>query len=92
MTTTSRSTKTPTSSEDGDSAGVVRLSVNLAPDVADTLKKNAQRKGLSITEAIRRAIAVWAFLEEAKRKGQRLALIEDLGGGKERMREVVIVD
>jgi hypothetical protein len=73
-------------------SGVVRLSVNLAPDVAETLKDNARRKGLSITEGIRRAIAVWAFIEEAKRKGNRIALIEDLGGGKERLREVVLID
>src|SRR5512134_2119433 len=73
-------------------AGVVRLSVNLAADVAATLKDNARRKSISITEAIRRAIAVWAFLEEAKREGNRIALIEDLGGGKERLREIVLVD
>lgn len=70
---------------------VVRLSINLAPDVADVLKKRAARKGLSITEGIRRAIAVWNFLETERDKGNRLAVIESTDEG-DKIREIVLVD
>lgn len=70
---------------------IVRLSVNLAPDVADVLKKWSKSKGLSITEGVRRAIAVWNFLETARQEGHRFALIERTGDG-ERIREVMLID
>ena len=70
---------------------IVRLSVNLAPDVADVLKGWCARKGLSVTEGIRRAIAVWNFVETARSEGSRLALIEKVNG-EERVREVMLLD
>jgi hypothetical protein len=70
---------------------VVRLSINLAPDVAAILRKWSSEKRISATEAVRRAIAVWNFVESEKSKGNRLAVIE--GNGKnERIREVVLID
>jgi hypothetical protein len=43
--------------------GVIRLSCNLAGDVAAVLKRWAEQKRISITESVRRAISVWNFVE-----------------------------
>jgi hypothetical protein len=55
----------------------VRLSVNLSPEVADDLKGYASRKGISVTEAVRRAITVLTFVEEAQARGASLHLEEN---------------
>jgi hypothetical protein len=60
----------------------VRLSVNLRPDVADELKEYADRKGISVTEAVRRAIAVLSFVDEAQDRGASLN-VEENGSLKE---------
>jgi hypothetical protein len=70
---------------------VVRLSVNLAPDVADVLKFWKGRKGISITEAVRRAIAVWNFVENERDKGNRIAILEP-GRDGDRVKEMVFLD
>jgi len=48
---------------------VVRLSINLNPESADVLREYANRKGISITEAVRRAIGALSFLDESQSKG-----------------------
>ncbi|MEU1523937.1 hypothetical protein ABZ413_17225 [Nocardia rhamnosiphila] len=73
-------------------ADVVRLSINLAPDVAKVLRGWADRKHINVTEAIRRAIAVWNFVETEKANGNSLAVVENLSNGKQRIREVVLID
>jgi hypothetical protein len=73
-----------------DQTGVVRLSINLAADVADILKGWAATKAISVTEAVRRAIAVWNFVETEKAKGNKLAVIEG-EGSKQRVREVILI-
>lgn len=73
------------------SADVVRLSINLAPDVASILREWASKKRISATESVRRAIAVWNFIETEKSKGNRIAVIEGTGKN-ERIREVVLID
>lgn len=55
----------------------VRLSVNLNPEVAGELKQYAGRKGISITEAVRRAITVLAFVDSAQSRGASLHLEEE---------------
>jgi hypothetical protein len=56
---------------------LVRLSVNLGPEVADSLKGYANRKGVSVTEAVRRAIAVLGFIDDAQTRGASLQVEED---------------
>ena len=56
---------------------LVRLAVNLGPEAADVLKEYASRKGISVTEAVRRAIAVLAFVDEAQRRGASINVEED---------------
>ena len=55
---------------------LVRLSVNLSPVVAETLKEYATRKGISITEAIRRAISIMSYIDEAQERGAELNIEE----------------
>jgi hypothetical protein len=64
--------------------GLVRLAVNLGPETSDVLKEYASRKGVSVTEAVRRAIAVLAFVDEAQRRGASIN-IEENGTVKEVM-------
>jgi hypothetical protein len=65
----------------------VRLSVNLSPGTAAILRTVLNRKGLSITEGIRRAIAVWKFVEDEVERGNQLAVIEKDG----EVRKVVLL-
>lgn len=60
----------------------VRLSVNLTPQVADELKKYAGRKGISVTEAVRRAVTVLTFVDDAQNRGATLN-VEENGSLKE---------
>jgi Ribbon-helix-helix protein, copG family len=55
---------------------LVRLSVNLSPEVADQVKAYAGRKGVSVTEAVRRAIAILAFVDDAQSRGASLNIDE----------------
>jgi hypothetical protein len=54
----------------------VRLSVNLSIETAEIFKSLIERKGLSISEGIRRAIAVWKFVEDEQSRGNQVAVIE----------------
>lgn len=57
----------------------VRLSVNVSGESASAFRALIRRKGLSITEGVRRAIAVWRFVEEEIGKGNEIAVIEHDG-------------
>lgn len=59
-----------------DRSGVVRLSINLSADTADSFRALIERKGLTITEGIRRAIIVWKFVEDETARGNQIAVIE----------------
>jgi hypothetical protein len=63
---------------------LTRLAVNLGPEAADVLKEYASRKGVSVTEAVRRAIAVLAFVDETQRRGASIN-VEENGVTKEVM-------
>lgn len=65
----------------------VRLSVNLSVESAETLKVLTKRKGLTITEGIRRAVAVWKFVEDENTKGNQIAVIEHDGS----IRKVILL-
>lgn len=70
---------------------IVRLSINLSSDTAAALRELAEHKGTSVTEAVRRAIAVWKFVEDEVAQGHRIAVIDKDGDGHDRIREVVLV-
>ncbi|WP_405717255.1 ribbon-helix-helix protein, CopG family [Streptomyces sp. NBC_01537] len=64
-----------------------RLSVNLNDEAARALKENSDRRGISITEAVRRAIAVYDFIERETAAGNRIQVVDPEG----RVRELLLV-
>jgi hypothetical protein len=66
----------------------VRLSVNLTPEEADKLKGYADRKQISITEAVRRAISVLLYVAAAQDRGASINVEE---GDSHSLKEVVFV-
>lgn len=66
----------------------VRLSVNMNPETAEALKEIAERNGISVTEAVRRAISVAHFIEAQAREGKSIQ-IEDPKTGK--VRELIMM-
>ncbi len=71
----------PAQSEEGPDQ-LVRLSVNLSPAVAAVLKSYAGRKGISVTEAVRRAISILKYIDDAQERGASLN-VEEAGALKE---------
>lgn len=55
-----------------DRSDLVRLSVNMNQKTADALVELADSKGISYTEAVRRAISVYYYLDNEARKGRRI--------------------
>lgn len=62
---------------------VVRLSVNLAPDVANALRDAARQDGFSVTEGIRRAISLLVFFGDVYRRGATVHVQERNGSERE---------
>lgn len=69
-----------------DDDRLVRLSINLSHEVADSVKEYARRKGISITEAVRRAIGILRYVDDAHDRGATFNVEE---GGV--VKEVVIL-
>lgn len=65
---------------------VVRLSVNLNEETADALRQLAADKGITITEVMRRAIAVTKFLYDEQDKGKTIQVVSRKG----KIRNVVL--
>lgn len=69
-------------------SGHVRLSVNVSHATARAFRELIGRKGITITEGVRRAIAVWRFVEAETAAGNRLAVITQAGT----VHEVTLLD
>jgi hypothetical protein len=70
----------PPTTRDRDSAQaerLVRLSLNVSPEALEVLKDYAGRKGVTVTEAVRRAIGVLKYIDDAQERGARLNVEED---------------
>lgn len=65
----------------------IRLGVNMNPETAAALRKIADLNGVTVTEAVRRAIAVAVFVEGETRSGCKVFL-EDADGAR---RELVLM-
>lgn len=52
----------------------VRLSVNLAPDVAQALRDLASMKGVTISEIVRDAISTEKWIQDKQNEGYELEL------------------
>ncbi|KPM51921.1 hypothetical protein ACG83_30480 [Frankia sp. R43] len=63
-----------------------RLTVNINSETAAALKEIAERRGISYTEAVRRAVAILKLVEDETQKGHTIQINE----GK-RVRDIVLV-
>lgn len=66
---------------------LVRLSVNINTETHDALKEISGKRHITITEAVRRAVSVWKFIEDSDARGETI-LIEQANG---KYRELVIL-
>ncbi len=67
---------------------LVRLSVNMNPETAAALKNFASKKHLSYTEAVRRAIAIAAYIEDEVEEGRKIQTVDPT---RNEVRELVLV-
>ncbi len=65
------STKTSEPEKNLESA-TVRLNVNLNAETAAVLKQLTEERGISFTEAVRRAISVYNYIDGEVRSGRRI--------------------
>lgn len=67
-------------------AGLVqRLSVNINPDTQQALKRLKDEKGISLTEAVRRAVSLLDLVDRESARGSKLQLVEKDGSVRELM-------
>jgi len=57
-------------------ADTIKISANLSPEVVDALKTIAKKRGITMTEALRRAISTEKFLLDTIEDNGKI-LIED---------------
>jgi hypothetical protein len=67
---------------------LVRLSVNLNKETADALKEMAKEHGISFTEAVRRAISVYKFIDDEVHEGRK---VHTLDADNKNVRELVLM-
>ena len=67
---------------------LVRLNVNLNSETAVALKEIADHRGISFTEAVRRAISVYKFIDEETQEGRR---IQTVSPDRSEVRELVLM-
>ncbi len=58
----------------------VKLTVSLSEQVVDALKELADEQGTSVTEQLRRAVALQKWVSDTRSQGGRV-LVEDPTGG-----------
>ena len=67
------------------SRDLVRLNVNLNKETAAALKELTEEHGISLTETIRRAIAVLKFVSDEQGKGRKIQTMNDDGTDKQEL-------
>jgi hypothetical protein len=73
--------------EDGKLSEFQRLSVNINEEAADILRTVTKERGISTTEAVRRAIGLLGFFEEARRNLTKV-YTEDQDGNRSKVQIV----
>jgi hypothetical protein len=73
---------------DSDRKTSLRLSVNMNPETAAALRAIADRHGLSVTEAVRRVVAIASFVEQQQAEGKSVEVRDAKSG---RVRELVLM-
>lgn len=56
-----------------------RLSVNINDETAAAILSNRAKRRTTATEVIRRAVSIYQFLDDARRRGDRIELVDDHG-------------
>lgn len=67
---------------------LTRLNVNLNQETAAALKEIAARENISLTEAVRRAIAIFKFVEDEQAEGRK---IQTMAADETNKRELVLM-
>lgn len=62
-------------------SATVKISANLSEEVVEALKQTARKKGVSVQEALRQAISVQKYFQDAVDQGQQV-LLEEPGSGR----------
>jgi len=70
------------------SESITRLNVNLNAETADALKEIAEHRGISFTEAVRRAISVYKFIDDETQEGHRIQTVDP---ERNQVRELVLM-
>ncbi len=65
-----------------------RLSVNINPETATKLRELAEKRDVSVTEAVRRAVSIAAYIEGEFAKGNTI-LIKNRISGNTRQLEIL---
>jgi hypothetical protein len=78
----------PQRQKSADSANprATRLTINLGPEAIEFLDELTKRRGISYTEAVRRALAICKIIEDRTSNGSILQLNDG-----ERVRELVLI-
>ena len=82
--------RTATGTESTKSAGqkLVTLCVNMNAETAAALKEIADERGLSYTEAVRRAISIAKFVEDEIEEGRKIQTVD---ADRKDVRELVLM-
>jgi hypothetical protein len=56
--------------------GSVRLSIKLSADAAEAIREISERRGITITEVIRRAISTHKYIDDASARGAKVLVRE----------------
>lgn len=67
---------------------LVRLNVNLNAETAEALKEIADQRGISFTEAVRRAISIYKFIDDETQEGHRIQTVDP---ERNQVRELVLM-
>jgi hypothetical protein len=62
---------------------ITRLNLNINSESAEALRSLTTKKGITYTEAVRRAILMWKFFEDEKENDVRIELVGKNGVRKE---------
>lgn len=66
----------------GNPHHATKLSVNLSGATAHAFRELIRRRGITITDGVRRAIRIWEFLERETEAGNTIAVVKPNGATK----------
>lgn len=64
------------SNDEGEPKTTARLNVNINSQTHEVLRNTMDEYGVSMTEAVRRAVAVYKFFEDCREEGQTIQLVK----------------